>query len=107
MFIELGYEPKILVFDVKNQNEAESNLLAYSRWEYEKSTKFKFYQNDLISSKLSSIEYDKYSGYLNKYDFVNSILNEYEISANEAFEDFKAHNTKIAHSVYTIYAKKL
>jgi methylase of polypeptide subunit release factors len=104
MFSESGFVPKVLLFDIKKQNESKTNLPVYALWEQMGNTTFSFYPYYEVLNFLNSrIKYDKLSGYANCFGKINEMLKYLEMSANEAYLAYKKGN-EIAHSVYTIYA---
>ncbi len=111
MFSYLGYEPEILVYDIKLQNEAITNIPAYAKCEKDlfsaQQDTFRFYDYKAVINDLEKIEgYDKLSGWLNKKDEIRKYLLDKTLSANEAYE-ITLKNEKIAHEVYLISGKLL
>lgn len=106
MFDELGYEYDIVVYDIKKQNEADTNLPAYSQWAENSKTNFAFYLYDNIIRQLeeSKIGYDKYSGYKNNMKEVKEILEKHKLSAPQALKEFR-NKKSIAHEVYLFLLK--
>jgi methylase of polypeptide subunit release factors len=106
MFNDLNYRPEIIVFDVRRQTEAESNINAYAKWEKENNINFKYYPFDILD-KISKLEYyDKLSGCASHYfkKEIQEIMKNYAFSANEALK-LHQNNINVAHEVFSIYAK--
>ena len=104
MFFELGYNPKLSVVELKQQNEASTNIPAYAFWEEPNNVKFKFYPYDEAFSLLNEVcKYDKITGYLNDIDKFTKCLNNLEKNAGEGLELFK-QGKRVAHVSYCISA---
>lgn len=107
MFLESGFQPTVLIFEIKRQNESNTNLPVYALWEKMKKNDFIFYPYyDAHSCVNGGVKYDRLSGYANSFNKVNKILDDFKLSSNQAFEDFQK-GLEIAHSVYTIYATRI
>lgn len=106
MFAELGYGYEILVYDIKKQNEADTNLPAYSQWAKKSETNFNFYLFDTVIKQLDELKigYDKYSGYKDNRKEVTEILEKCSLPAAQALDEFKNGKT-IGHEVYLFLLK--
>lgn len=103
MFIDLGYKPYILVYDLKRQTEAESNLQAYAKYEKQNSIIFNFYKYDICQKIIKLSSYDKICGFAKNIEDDDLIyfLNSNKLTATEALEAYNNGNY-VAHEVLTI-----
>jgi len=105
MFSELHYKPIILVYDLKRQTEARTNIPAYLKHEKKNSIEFKFYSysNDLLGDIKNLNGYDKYSGFANDMDneIFKELLSSIKCSPSEANQRIQ-DNKHVAHEVITI-----
>lgn len=105
MFVEVGYNPRILIYDVKLQNESETNIQAYAKWERDKGCSFTFYPYDKVIEYVRTCRgYNQISGFDTPFDRVDVDLSSFAISANQALKASEK-GTRIAHTVYSILAQ--
>jgi len=104
MFDQLDYDTRIIVYDVKRQTEAASNLPAYHKWSCEKGVDFSFYAYDILEEFSNLSGYDKLTGMAPFCGdgSVEKILGDRRLSLVDAFDRQQRRNMPVAHEVLTI-----
>ena len=109
MFRDAGFEPELLIYDFKKQNEAGSNLPGYASEEKKRDgkMKYRYYDYSNVLKIINSLKYDKLSGFANNKDSLKDVLNDFEMSAQQAFKLFKDKKVEIGHEVFFVMGKPI
>lgn len=107
MFSDAGYEAELLVFDLKEQEEATEVVAAYARVESEESVRFRFFRlaeaRNLLDKLCLEIgsDYQRISGFAGQRDVTEIRLAGVELSAQEALQEVRK-NIGVGHMVYVV-----
>lgn len=108
MFTSLGYDPELLVFDLKVQEEAEDVVQGYAKAEgVGMQTSFRFYPMEETSALLNTLAYRNIvSGFAAHREEVEVALEQLRLNAVTA-KDRLAKNQKVGHMVYVVKGKPI
>jgi methylase of polypeptide subunit release factors len=103
MFDYLGYDTQVVVYDLKRQTEADSNLPAYKKCSDKTGVNFYFYSYDVIKAFCHLPDYDVLGGLADSWSRrdIQKMLGEHKLSISEALER-QNQNLPVAHEVMTI-----
>lgn len=103
MFSELGYSLNLLVFDFKEQEEAEEVVSGYAEMEQESAVEgFRFYPAEEARKLLNSLSSTRsLSGFADSRVDVEEALKQIQMSASRA-KEFINSGGKIGHMVYLV-----